>query len=57
MDVDRYLKRIKYQGSIKPDLSTLKELQNHHLLHIPFENLDIHWGIYKRNNGNVNEIC
>jgi N-hydroxyarylamine O-acetyltransferase len=40
---DKYLNRIKYSGELKPDLSLLKKLQKHHLLNIPFENLDIHY--------------
>ena len=39
---EKYFERIKYSGSSEPTLSTLKELQKNHLLHIPFENLDIH---------------
>ncbi len=39
-----YLQRIRYQGSTAPTLETLTALQSHHLLAVPFENLDIHWG-------------
>ena len=42
MDVNKYLARINYLESQEPELNTLKSLQRHHLLHIPFENLDIH---------------
>jgi len=38
-----YLERINYSGSLSPTLHTLKNLQSHHLLNIPFENLDIHY--------------
>lgn len=39
-----YLKRIGYNGSLEPTLPVLAQLQKAHLLHIPFENLDIHYG-------------
>ncbi len=42
MDIRKYLKKIKYTGSINPDLDTLKALHKSHLYNIPFENLDIH---------------
>jgi N-hydroxyarylamine O-acetyltransferase len=42
---EKYLKRIKYSGNIEPNLNTLKRLQRHHLLNVPFENLDIHYSI------------
>ncbi|MGK7397057.1 MAG: arylamine N-acetyltransferase family protein [Candidatus Cyclobacteriaceae bacterium M3_2C_046] len=42
MDQIKYLQRINYQGSKKPSLTNLKQLMLNHLLHIPFENLDIH---------------
>ena len=42
MDLDVYLKRLKYSGDLSPNLQTLSELQKAHLLNIPFENLDIH---------------
>jgi len=45
MNVEQYLARIKFTGTPAPDLSTLKALHKQHLLHIPFEDLDIH---YKR---------
>jgi N-hydroxyarylamine O-acetyltransferase len=41
MNLFEYLNRIQYTGDIKPDMATLVQLQQHHLLHIPFENLDI----------------
>lgn len=37
-----FFKRIQYQGSQKPTLQTLKELQYRFLLTFPFENLSIH---------------
>lgn len=45
MNIEKYLSRIKYSGSTEPTLNVLKKLQRNHLLHVPFENLDIH---YKR---------
>lgn len=40
--ITRYLNRINYKGSRTPNLEVLKELQRLHLLHVPFENLDIY---------------
>jgi N-hydroxyarylamine O-acetyltransferase len=43
--VKDYLERIGIDGGdLGVDLSTLKSLQRSHLLAVPFENLDIHWG-------------
>ncbi len=42
ISISRYLNRINYKGSRVPNLKVLKELQRLHLLHVPFENLDIH---------------
>ncbi len=42
MQLDAYLKRINYTGSLAPDLATLTALHRAHLLAIPYENLDIH---------------
>lgn len=42
MDVAKYLKRIKYQGSLEPTYETLQALQVAHLMAVPFENLSIH---------------
>lgn len=44
MDVNLYLKRINYQGSLEPNFETLRQLHRRHLLAIPYENLDIHLG-------------
>jgi N-hydroxyarylamine O-acetyltransferase len=44
MNHSKYLARIKYQGALTPTLATLTALQQAHLLHVPFENLDIHRG-------------
>ena len=42
MDVNAYLERIKYRGSLAPTSETLRDLQVAHLLAVPFENLNIH---------------
>ncbi len=42
-DREKYLQRIKYSGGLEPNLDLLKKLQKTHLLHVPFENLDIHY--------------
>ena len=41
MDINAYLHRIGYSGSLNPDAQTLYGLQHAHLLTVPFENLDI----------------
>lgn len=44
MDVGAYLKRIGVEDENLPaNVETLRRLQKQHLLHVPFENLDIHW--------------
>ncbi|MEO8664064.1 MAG: arylamine N-acetyltransferase [Ignavibacteria bacterium] len=43
MNVNKYLERINFKGDPKPDLNTLRRLQENHLYNIPFENLDIHY--------------
>ena len=49
MDVQAYLRRILYQGSLTPDVyrpsvDLLRSLHRAHLFTVPFENLDIHLG-------------
>ncbi|MCB1066712.1 MAG: arylamine N-acetyltransferase [Simkania sp.] len=44
MQIEEYLKRIGYEGTLDQSLETLQKLQRLHLQHIPFENLDIHLG-------------
>lgn len=44
MDVQAYLQRISYGGSLAPTAQTLRNLQVAHLLTVPFENLSIHSG-------------
>jgi N-hydroxyarylamine O-acetyltransferase len=39
MDIDAYLERINYHGSLAPTAETLQALQVAHLLTAPFENL------------------
>jgi N-hydroxyarylamine O-acetyltransferase len=39
-DLDSYLERIGYTGARSPTLATLRALQSHHPLAIPFENID-----------------
>jgi N-hydroxyarylamine O-acetyltransferase len=41
VNVQAYLARIGYSGSITPTLETLRALHRAHLLAVPFENLDI----------------
>lgn len=45
MHIEKYFKRLKYKGPVIASLELLEQLQQLHLLHIPFENLDIHWKI------------
>ncbi len=40
-----YLDRIEFRGNPEPTLHALRSLQHLHLLHVPFENLDIHLGV------------
>jgi N-hydroxyarylamine O-acetyltransferase len=44
MDIEAYLRRINYHGSLAATGETLQELQVAHLLAVPFENLSIHSG-------------
>ncbi len=43
MDRNKYFKRINYLNEIVVDDETLMALHEHHVLHVPFENLDIHY--------------
>ncbi|MDH3650282.1 MAG: arylamine N-acetyltransferase [Saprospiraceae bacterium] len=45
MNIERYLQRINYSGSLEPRREVLQQMQKAHLLAVPFENLDIHIGI------------
>jgi N-hydroxyarylamine O-acetyltransferase len=42
MNIQAYIERINYRGSLAPTAQTLRELQVAHLLAVPFENLSIH---------------
>ncbi|MEM9620047.1 MAG: arylamine N-acetyltransferase [Pseudomonadota bacterium] len=44
MDVNQYLQRIHFQGRPAADLATLRQIHHQHLLHIPYENLDVQLG-------------
>jgi len=44
MNVDHYLKRIKYTGPVRQDIGSLRGLQLAHMKTVPFENLDIGLG-------------
>jgi len=43
MDIQAYLNRIAYRGSLEPNLQTLSALQVAHMRAVPFENLSIHY--------------
>jgi N-hydroxyarylamine O-acetyltransferase len=43
INIPAYLKRINYGGPLIPSPETLRQLQNAHLLSVPFENLSIHY--------------
>ena len=45
LDVERYLRRIRYAGDTAPTAQTLRALQFAHLCTVPYENLDILDGI------------
>jgi N-hydroxyarylamine O-acetyltransferase len=42
MNIEQYLERINYSGPVNTSAEVLSALQHTHLLHVPFENLDIH---------------
>jgi N-hydroxyarylamine O-acetyltransferase len=44
MNLIAYLERIGYTGDLTPNLQTLTRLHRAHLMSIPYENLNIHWG-------------
>ncbi len=41
MDLQQYFSRIHYDGTPKVDFPTLAQIHHQHLLHIPYENLDV----------------
>jgi len=45
MDIQKYLERINYNGSVNPDVEVLSSLQLAHLMAVPFENLDIYYKV------------
>jgi N-hydroxyarylamine O-acetyltransferase len=45
LDLDSYLRRVGYSGSLEPTLETLRALQLSHACTIPFENLDTLLGL------------
>jgi len=44
MDIEAYLRRIHYQGSVEPTAQTLRDLHVAHQVWVPFENLSIFLG-------------
>ncbi|MGG9964414.1 arylamine N-acetyltransferase family protein [Ferruginibacter sp. SUN106] len=45
MNIKQYLERIGYEGPVDITFEVLSQLQYMHLMHVPFENLDIHYNI------------
>jgi N-hydroxyarylamine O-acetyltransferase len=45
MEVRQYLDRLQVEAAGPPTVEQLAFLHEQHLLRIPFENLDIHWGV------------
>jgi len=41
LELSAYLRRIRFDGSVRPDLATLKAIHRAHQYAIPFENLDV----------------
>ena len=44
MNLEGYLDRIQFSGTPSEDLATLKQIHHQHLLHIPYENVDVQLG-------------
>ncbi|MEQ5841842.1 arylamine N-acetyltransferase [Paraburkholderia acidicola] len=44
MQIERYLTRLDFRATPKPDVATLHDLHRAHMQAVPFENLDIHLG-------------
>ncbi|WP_017660606.1 arylamine N-acetyltransferase family protein [Baaleninema simplex] len=44
MNINHYLERIRYSGDLNLSVEVLRALQESHLLTVPFENLDVHYG-------------
>ncbi len=45
MEAEAYLRRLGVPEVEEPTLESLTLLHEHHLLEVPFENLDIHYGV------------
>ena len=45
VNVRAYLERIDADPNPEPTLATLRTLHEQHLISVPFENLDIHFGV------------
>lgn len=45
IDLQAYLRRIGFDGEVRPDLATLRSLHQAHASTIPFENLDVQMGL------------
>lgn len=54
MNIQSYLNRINFHEPVSLDRDVLYKLQKQHLLNIPFENLDIHYG--KKISLSINDI-
>jgi len=54
MDIQTYLDRIDFHDPLEVNMDILYKLQKKHLLNIPFENLDIHYG--KKISLSINDI-
>jgi N-hydroxyarylamine O-acetyltransferase len=44
VNIEKYLERISFQDEIQINPGVLAALHRSHILNIPFENLDIHYG-------------
>ncbi len=44
MQLQHYLDRIQYKGTLEPNLATLTALHRAHVFSVPFENLDVQLG-------------
>ncbi len=45
MNLESYLDRIGFDGSVRPDLATLRAIHRAHVERIPYENLDVQFGV------------
>ena len=44
MQLQSYLDRIGYAGPVRADFKTLAQIHKHHLMNIPYENIDVQFG-------------